>query len=225
VVVDDLHVVGITILPPKADPRYQNSAFGCPKRLVLNIQATLSLIAFALIARWHVAPRLAALSREDALLPLLWVNVFRYAPLTLFAPDQVDPGIPGDVVATIAYGDFVSALLALAALCATKLRVQSAIVLVWLFTAVGIADLIVATAKAIGSEMYKFYMGWNWYIVGLLRGDVGGNSGDDPPAAASQVERVRGPARPREFSAGEVSRQERKVLARLGLGRHAKSAQ
>ena len=133
--------------------------------LVLNVQSTLSLIAFALIARWHVAPRLAALSREDALLPLLWVNAFRYAPLTLFAPGQVDPGIPADAVATIAYGDFVSALLALAALCALKLRIRSAIVLVWLFTGVGIADLIVGTAKAIGSEMYKFYMGWNWYIV------------------------------------------------------------
>src|SRR3989441_3427654 len=34
---------------------------------VLGIQSTLSLIAFGLIARWHVVPRLAALAREDAL--------------------------------------------------------------------------------------------------------------------------------------------------------------
>src|SRR5215472_6940044 len=88
---------------------------------VLNIQSTLSLIAFALIARWHVAPRLSALSREDAIVPLLWVNVFRYAPLTLFAPGQVDPNIPPDAVATIAYGDLASGLLALAAVVALKL--------------------------------------------------------------------------------------------------------
>jgi hypothetical protein len=31
---------------------------------VLNIQSTLSLVAFALIARWHVAPRLERLGRE-----------------------------------------------------------------------------------------------------------------------------------------------------------------
>ncbi len=132
---------------------------------VLSIQSTLSLVAFVLIARWHVAPRLPALSREDALVPLLWVNVFRYAPLTLFAPGQVDPGIPADAVATVAYGDFVSGLLAVAALCALKLRIRGAIALVWLFSAVGFADLIIGTAKAIGAEMYKFYMGWNWYIV------------------------------------------------------------
>jgi hypothetical protein len=132
---------------------------------VLNIQSTLSLIAFALIARWHVAPRLAVLSREDALVPLLWVNAFRYAPLTLYATGQVDPNIPPDAVAVIAYGDFISALLALAALVALKLRIKGAIALVWLFSIFGFADLVIGTAKAIGAELYKFYLGWNWYIV------------------------------------------------------------
>jgi len=46
---------------------------------VLSVQSTLSLIAFVLIARWDVAPRLAPLSRDDALVPLLWVNAFRSA--------------------------------------------------------------------------------------------------------------------------------------------------
>jgi hypothetical protein len=132
---------------------------------VLNIQSGLSLIAFALIARWHVVPRLASLSRERALVPLLWVNAFRYAPLTLFAPGQVDPAIPLDAIAAIAYGDLISALLALAALCAIRFRLRGGVALYWLFSIVGIADLIVGTAKAIEVEMYKFYMGWNWYIV------------------------------------------------------------
>ncbi len=30
---------------------------------------------------------------------------------------------------------------------------------------VGIADLVFATMKAVGAEMYRFPMGWNWYIV------------------------------------------------------------
>lgn len=132
---------------------------------VLNIQSSLSLIAFALIARWHVAPRLSRLPRPAGLVPLLWVNVFRYAPLTLFAPGQVDPRIPSDAAAIVAYGDLVSGLLALLALCALRLRVRGAIALVWLFSVVGIVDLIVATAKAVGAQMYMFYMGWNWYIV------------------------------------------------------------
>jgi hypothetical protein len=82
---------------------------------VLAIQSTMSLVSFALIARWYLAPRLAARSREDALVPLLWINVFRYAPLALYAVGQVDPHIPRDVAAAIAYGDLISAVVALIA--------------------------------------------------------------------------------------------------------------
>ncbi len=132
---------------------------------VLTIQSTLSLIAFILIARWHVAPRLAALGREDALVPLLWVQVFRYAPLTLYAPGQVDPRIPTDVAATVALGDLAAGLVALVALLALKLRTPGAIALVWVFTVVGIGDLVFATLKAVRAQMYTFAMGWNWYIL------------------------------------------------------------
>jgi len=132
---------------------------------VLTIQSTLSLIACALLARWHVAPRLSSLAREDALVPLLWVHVFRYAPLTLYAPGQVDPRIPTDVAATVALGDFAVALVALVALFALRLRIVGSVVLVWLFSIVGIGDLAFATLKAVRAEIYTFAMGWNWYIL------------------------------------------------------------
>jgi hypothetical protein len=132
---------------------------------VLNIQSTLSLVAFSLIALWHVAPRLATRSREAALVPLLWVQVFRYAPLALYAPGQVDPRIPADVAAAVGLGDLASGIVALIALVALKLRAPGAIGLVWIFSIVGIADLVFATVKAVGAEMYRFPMGWNWYIL------------------------------------------------------------
>src|SRR5215468_8353242 len=113
---------------------------------VLCIQSTFSLVAFSLIA-------------------LLWVQVFRYAPLTLYAPGQVDPGIPADVSAAVAFGDLVSAVAALVALVALRLRAPGATALVWLFSAVGIADLAYATLKAVAAEMFRFPMGWNWYIL------------------------------------------------------------
>src|SRR5262249_37833267 len=131
----------------------------------LTIQSTLSLIAFTLIARWHVAPRLARLSPEDALVALLSARVFRYAPPALYAPGQVDPRIPADVAAAVALGDLASGIVALAALVALKLRVPGAIVLVWASTIVGIGDLVFATLKAVGAQMYTFPMGWNWYIL------------------------------------------------------------
>jgi hypothetical protein len=133
--------------------------------LVLNIQSTLSLVAFALIAWWHIEPRLQTTSREHALVPLLWVQVFRYAPLALYAPGQVDPRIPADVAAAVGLGDLASAVVALVALVALRLRPKGAIALAWVFSVVGITDLVLATMKAVAAEMYRFPMGWNWYIL------------------------------------------------------------
>jgi len=133
--------------------------------LVLNIQSTLSLVVFILIARWYLAPRLSARPRNEAVLPLLWIHAFRYAPLTLFAPGQADPLVPRSAIMAVAYGDLLAALFALLAIVAVKLRARSATALVWLFSIVSVVDLVFSTARAVGSEMYNFYIGWSWYIV------------------------------------------------------------
>ena len=134
---------------------------------VLAIQFTFSLVAFALLARWYVGPRLPTSSREAAVVPLLWIHVFRYAPLALYATGQIDPRVPPDVAAAIGYGDLVSAVLALLAVCAAQLRAPFAIPLAWLFTVVGSGDLVYATYKAVAAQLYRFYIGWNWYILNL----------------------------------------------------------
>ena len=133
--------------------------------LVLATQSTLSLILSVLLARWYLAPQLSGRSRDQAVLPLLWIHVFRYAPLTLLAPGQADPRIPPEVIGAVAYGDLVATVFALAAIVAIKMKLRAAIGLVWLFSMVSIADLVYSTARAVGSEMYNFYMGWSWYIV------------------------------------------------------------
>jgi hypothetical protein len=47
--------------------------------VLFGIQFSVSLVAYALFAGWYVAPRLSRLPREVALVPLLWVHVFRIA--------------------------------------------------------------------------------------------------------------------------------------------------
>lgn len=132
---------------------------------LLSVQSTLSLIIWTLLARWYVTPLLAARSREEALVPLLWVQVFRYTPLALYAPGQVDGGIPAGVRAAVGYGDLAVALVALVALLAVKRRRRGGIALAWVFSIVGVGDLVFATGKAVGAHMYTYYMGWNWYIL------------------------------------------------------------
>jgi hypothetical protein len=132
---------------------------------LLNLQFTCTLVAFALIAIWWIVPALARLPKESALVPLLMVHVFRYAPMALFAPGQVATGLPASTVQTIAYGDLISAMVALAAAIALKLRSPAGLPLAWLFTLVGLADVAVALAAAIGAGVYEFALGFNWYIV------------------------------------------------------------
>ena len=57
---------------------------------LFGIQFTLSVVAYALIAFWYVAPRLAAMPRELALVPLLWVHALRVVGGTILAPGAVD---------------------------------------------------------------------------------------------------------------------------------------
>ena len=79
-------------------------------QLLFGVQFTLSLIIFAMVAKWYIAPALSKLPMQAALVPLFLVHALRYLPSSAFAPGQVDPKIPMDAMAGIAYGDLASAI-------------------------------------------------------------------------------------------------------------------
>jgi hypothetical protein len=133
--------------------------------ILFGIQFTLSLAAYALLALWYVAPRLAAVTREAALVPLLWVHVFRVVGGTILAPGAVDPGVPADFRAMIGYGDMLTAALALLALVALRTRFAGAIALVWLFIVVGTLDTVNAIVQSLRYSVFNYPLGVNWVIV------------------------------------------------------------
>ena len=63
----------------------------------------------------YISPVLGRMPIRAALVPLFLIHALRYLPSSVFAPGQVDPKIPMDTMASIAYGDLISALLALIA--------------------------------------------------------------------------------------------------------------
>jgi len=129
------------------------------------IQFTLSLVAYALIAFWYVAPRLAGIPRELALVPLLWVHAFRVVGGTILAPGAVDAAVPMDFRAMVGLGDMATAVLALLALVALRARMPAAIGLVWLFLVVGTADTANAVIQSIRFNVFSYALGLNWVIV------------------------------------------------------------
>jgi hypothetical protein len=133
--------------------------------VLFGIQFTLSLAAYALIAIWYAAPRLSRLPRELALVPLLWIHVFRTVGGTILAPGAVGPGVPMEFRTMIGFGDLITAVLALLALTALRLRLSSAIAFVWLFLIVGTLDTVNAIVQSMRFSVFTYALGVNWVIV------------------------------------------------------------
>lgn len=58
------------------------------------VNLLLSLMAFALIARWYILPRLHGISRARALQPFLLLHSFRHIGLMFLAPGAVKTDLP-----------------------------------------------------------------------------------------------------------------------------------
>ena len=98
---------------------------------LFGIQFTFALVAYALAARWYLWPRLSPLPLEVALVPLVWVHVFRIVGGSIVAPGSVAPGVPTPFREMVGYGDMVTALLALIAVIALSSSRRHAIALAW----------------------------------------------------------------------------------------------
>src|SRR6266540_4526878 len=133
--------------------------------VLFGIQFTLSLVVYALIAFWYVAPRLSKLPREAALMPLLWVHAFRIVGGTILAPGSVEAGVPTAFRVMIGYGDLATAFLALLALIALHARWPRAIAWVWLCMIVGNLDTLNAIIQSLRYNVFNYALGLNWVIV------------------------------------------------------------
>src|SRR5262249_28343498 len=129
--------------------------------LLFGLQFTMSLVAYGLIAFWYVVPRLSKLSREAALVPLLWVHAFRIVGGTILAPGSVEAGVPMAFRVMIGYGDMATAFLALLALMALRARLSGAIAMVWLCIVVGMLDTINAIIQSMRDHVFTYALGFN----------------------------------------------------------------
>src|ERR1700687_122394 len=133
--------------------------------VLFGIQFTFCLVAYSLIAWCYGVPRLSRLQREMALVPLVWIHVFRIVGGAILAPGAVDAAVPLEFRTMIGYGDMATAALALVALVALRNRLPAAIALVWLFLAVGTLDTVNAIIQSMRFSVFTHGLGLNWVIV------------------------------------------------------------
>lgn len=123
-------------------------------------QFVLSILVYALIARWYVAPWLAGKSLEAALMLLILPHAFRHIGLGFMVPGLVGDPLPALFAGGAAYGDFAAGLLAVAALIALRNGWGMAIPMVWVFNVVGAVDLLNALRQVDAVP----HLGVMWFV-------------------------------------------------------------
>jgi len=111
---------------------------------LFGLSVLMSFVAFGLVTKLYIWPRLQRLERADALVPLVVPHTFRFIGLSFLVPGVVSPSLPSAFAAPAAYGDLVAAILAAAATLTLSRRASLATLLVWLFNIWGAADLLFA---------------------------------------------------------------------------------
>ena len=119
---------------------------------IFQIDMALGYVAWALCVTKYVWPRLRAIDRVEALRAIATLHSFRVFGLAFLLPGFVGPELPMAFAAPTAYGDFGTALLAIAVLLTARVRVLFW-PLVWALNVVGAADLIMATVNAIRVDL------------------------------------------------------------------------
>lgn len=122
-------------------------------REIFGLQVLLSVVVYALGAKWYVTPRLAALPLHSALQPLLALHAFRHLGLVFLVPTVVGSALPASFAAPAAYGDLLAGVLALAAIVALRAHSGVAVPLTWLFNVIGLLDLVHAFYRGFSHDV------------------------------------------------------------------------
>jgi hypothetical protein len=131
---------------------------------LFGLSILMSFVAFGLVTRLYIWPRLRVMARYDALLPLVVPHTFRFVGLSFLVPGVVSPALPPAFAVPAAYGDLGATLLAIAASLALFRRARLAIVLVWLFNVWGASDLLLAYYQGFAVQLDARLLGAAYYI-------------------------------------------------------------
>lgn len=125
----------------------------------------ISLVVFASIARWYVAPWLNGRARADALIALLWVHVFRYVALQVFAAQVEGFPISHRGALDIVVGDVAGAVMAYFAILLLRRHSRLALPLIWLLALETVYDTVTNIHGGITEHLMGAARGVTWMIL------------------------------------------------------------
>ncbi|HET6892959.1 MAG TPA: hypothetical protein VFH31_17775 [Pyrinomonadaceae bacterium] len=137
-------------------------------RALYGISILISFVAFGLVTKFYIWPRLQAMDRDKALLPLIIPHAFRFIGLSFLVLGVVPSSLPAEFAVPAAYGDLVAAILAIVSSVALYKRWPLSILLVWLFNIWGAADFLLAFYNGFMVNLDPRMLGAAFYIPTVL---------------------------------------------------------
>jgi hypothetical protein len=131
-------------------------------QLLFFVSIAFSFIAWGIVATRYIWPELRLRPRAEALRPLLILHSFRFIGLAFLVPGVVSRDLPSAFAQSAAYGDIIAAILALLAL--MSLPTGFGIVIAWIFSFWGTADLFNAFYQANHAGLTAGQLGSTYFI-------------------------------------------------------------
>ena len=113
-----------------------------PYPTLFGISVAFGMAAWGAVASHYIWPALRESPSPGNLKPILLLHGFRFLGLAFMVPGVVSPELPASFAQPIAYGDFITAILALLAL--ATLGTRTGTTLTWVFNIFGTTDLLFA---------------------------------------------------------------------------------
>src|SRR5258707_7371850 len=113
-----------------------------PSPVLFGISAAFGLVGWGAVAWHYIWQSLRQRPSPENLKPALLLHGSRFLGLAFVVPGVVSPELPATFAQPVAYGDFITAILALLAL--ATLGSRTGTVLTWVFNTFGTADLLFA---------------------------------------------------------------------------------
>ena len=135
-------------------------------RLSFYVSIAFSCIAWGIVVARYIWPELSLRQRSEALRPLLILHSFRFIGLAFLVPGVVSPDLPSAFAHSAAYGDIVAAGFALLAL--VSLPSASGVVISWIFSLWGTADLFNAFYQANHAGLTAGQLGATYFIPTVI---------------------------------------------------------
>ena len=125
---------------------------------IFGLQLIFSILVWSLIAKWVVSPELKKKTLTQALFWLTLPHAFRHVGMAFLVPGIVSESLGSNFALPTAFGDLLSAVLALSVLTSLKSGKMTSFWLVWLFNIVGTVDLMLALSHA--EAVPLLHAGW-----------------------------------------------------------------